>query len=109
MKKVLSIAAMAAMTTFVISCGDGGAAAKADSTKKADSAHGVFVTDSTNKAVADKKKADSMAKADADMKAKMAADSTMKADSMAKAGSKKPMTPKQKEHIENKKATSGRG
>ncbi|MBI3511333.1 MAG: hypothetical protein HY064_11770 [Bacteroidetes bacterium] len=88
MKKVLSLVAIATMTSFVISCGDNGEAAKADSTKKADSAHGVFVTDSTNKAVADKKKADSMAKVDADMKAKMCADSTMKADSMAKKGGK---------------------
>lgn len=82
MKKVLSIVAVVAMTMFVISCGDGGAAAKADSTRMADSAK--KVTDSLD-AIA-KKKAwdDSVANATMMAAQKMHDDSVKMADSMAK-------------------------
>ena len=87
MKKVFSFAAIAALTMFAASCGNGEAEAKriADSTHMADSLATIA------------------------MQAK--ADSTHMADSLAaaKKGGAKPKTPEQKQKIENKKATGGRG
>ncbi|HTL82097.1 MAG TPA: hypothetical protein VL651_10350 [Bacteroidia bacterium] len=83
MKKVLSIVAIAAMTMFVISCGDGGEAAKADSTRKADSAK--KVQDSMDMAAAKQRADDSMKNVAMMAAQKKHDDSVAMADSMAKA------------------------
>lgn len=109
MKKVFSIAAIAAFTMFAASCGDAAAEAKriADSIHMADSLATIAMqakADSTHMA-------DSLASAAAATEAKRVADSTHMADSLAgaKKGGSKPKTPEQKQKIENKKATGGRG
>lgn len=95
MKKVFSIAALAALTMFAASCGDDAAEAKriADSTRMADSMAGVkakWIADST-------RVADSTANAAKEMEAKRIADSTRMADSIANlkksGGTKKPTKP----------------
>lgn len=93
MKKVFSIAAVAAFTMFAASCGDAEAEAKrvADSTRVADSlaqVHADWVADSTHNA-------DSVKAANDAMEAQRIADSTRVADSLAKLGNKsKPKAPK---------------
>jgi hypothetical protein len=108
MKKVLSFAAVAAITIFVASCGDGGAAEakrKADSARVADSLAAIQMAWKQDSAHS----ADSVkAAADAAM-AKMKADSAHMADSMAKAKGGKPMKPADKVKAEDKKAVHGRG
>ncbi|MCX6312968.1 MAG: hypothetical protein NT084_15210 [Bacteroidetes bacterium] len=111
MKKVFSFAAIAALTMFAASCGNGEAEAK----RKADSAH---MADSLA-TIAMQAKADSTHKADsvnsaiAATEAKRQADSTHMADSLAaatsKKGTSKPKVAPVKQKIENKKATGGRG
>ncbi|HTL82096.1 MAG TPA: hypothetical protein VL651_10345 [Bacteroidia bacterium] len=108
MKKVLSLVAIVAMTMFVISCGDDGAAAKADSTRKADSAK--KVQDSMDMAAAKQRADDSMKNVAAMAAQKHHDDSVHMADSMANLkGKPKPKTPAQQTHTENTHATSGRG
>lgn len=108
MKKVISFVAIAAITMFVASCGDGGAA---ETARKADSAH---MADSMA-TVAMAAKADSAhiadsTKAAADAaEAARVADSAHKADSAA-AGKKGGATkPKDKAKADAIKVTSGRG
>jgi hypothetical protein len=105
MKKVLSFVAIAAITMFVASCGNGEAEAK----RKADSAHmadSLAQIESTRKADS-ARVADSTAKAWSDAEMKRKADSAHMADSMAKLKpGKKPANPTK---TENKKATGGRG
>jgi hypothetical protein len=88
MKKVFSFAAIAALTMFAASCGNGDAEAKriADSTHMADSMAKIAMQMKADSA----HRADSMKMvADAAM-AKMKADSAHMADSIAAAGAKKP-------------------
>jgi folylpolyglutamate synthase/dihydropteroate synthase len=108
MKKVLSFVAIAAMTAFVVSCGNDDAQRKADSTKQADSLHAIEVA---NQAKMDSAHNADSTKAAADAaKAKRVADSTHMADSLAKVkGKPKPKTVQQQIKEENKKATGGRG
>lgn len=108
MKKFLSFAAIAALTTFAASCGNGEdeAKRKADSTHNADSLAQIETqrkADSTHMA-------DSVNNAAAAAEAKRVSDSTHMADSLAatKKGGK-PKTAPEKQKIENKKATGGRG
>lgn len=107
MKKVFSFAAIAALTMFAASCGNGEAEAK----RIADSTASANVADSTAKAAWNKHVADSTMMANqADSTAK-AMEAKRVADSMeqAKKPGAKPMKPADKVKAEDKKAVHGRG